>query len=138
MRDDDDGTRDVERLPKFANFEPSPDDSKPDGTKALAGKITRKVQCVRCICISPYQSREDIIFDFTSRTLKTQKIKTYRSSQSQDTTTSAKRQKKYFGPYSPSASRDSKKSKSAPSSIESPLPKFTNFVGPYAESAYIR
>ena len=44
MRNDDDGTRDVERLPKFANFEPSPDDSKPDGTKALAGKITRKVQ----------------------------------------------------------------------------------------------
>ena len=44
VRDDDDGTRDVERLPKFANFEPSPDDSKPDGTKALAGKITRKVQ----------------------------------------------------------------------------------------------
>ena len=82
--------------------------------------------------------REGIIFDFTSRTLKSYKIKTYRSSQSQDTTTSAKRQKKYFGPYSPSASRDSKKSKSASSSIESPPPKFTNFVGPYAESAYIR
>lgn len=37
----EDGARGVHRLPKFANFEPSPDDSKPDGTKALAGKSTR-------------------------------------------------------------------------------------------------
>ena len=40
MREED-GTRGDQRLPKFANFEPSPDDSKPDGTKALAGKNTR-------------------------------------------------------------------------------------------------
>ena len=38
----EEGTGGVRRLPTFDNFEPSPDDSKPDGTKALAGKKTRK------------------------------------------------------------------------------------------------
>ena len=85
-------------LPKFANFEPSPDHSKPDGTKALDDEVKGR---------KGYGNKKE----------------------------RSNAEAKLFWSNSPTASRNK-----AAAATESPTSaaKLTNFVGPYAESAYIK